>query len=227
LNRALQQIRRAAGPLRDLDVMTDRLRTLDSSAAVVEQLRAERREAEPRLCDELTDLEATIAPAVVDQLLKRTRWRGDQDPPSWIEFAQHALAERFVQFQAAAQEKPTAIEPLHQLRILGKRLRYTMELVVSLNPAIRTELYSIVEHIQDKLGQINDYSASIERLRAMREAADDSALRRTCKRILRAEKASLEHELSTLPAWWNATPLGELQRRWYAVFGGQPIGDTA
>ena len=55
-------------------------------------------------------------------------------------------------------------EALHQLRISGKKLRYTMELLAGAFPARFTEgLYPKVKVLQDRLGEINDFATAKSR----------------------------------------------------------------
>jgi CHAD domain-containing protein len=57
---------------------------------------------------------------------------------------------------------------LHQIRILGKRLRYAMEVFADcFAPAFRAELYPAVEEIQEILGNANDSYVVCARLEAL------------------------------------------------------------
>jgi len=76
-------------------------------------------------------------------------------------FAQKALqkASRPV-FRLAGTPNPT-LEQLHELRIAGKRLRYTLEIFHGAFPSgLRTELYPLVEKLQNRLGRMNDHATA-------------------------------------------------------------------
>ena len=57
-------------------------------------------------------------------------------------------------------------ESLHQLRIVGKRLRYAMELFAGAYPSsFRDSLYPLIEQLQGLLGTVNDHAVARERFR--------------------------------------------------------------
>jgi CHAD domain-containing protein len=61
-------------------------------------------------------------------------------------------------------------EHLHQVRILGKRLRYAMEVFAGcFAPAFREEIYPAIEAMQEILGAANDSHVACGRLEAMRD----------------------------------------------------------
>ena len=65
--------------------------------------------------------------------------------------------------EAAARDLQV-IDHLHELRIMGKRLRYAMEVFAPCYaPAFRKEAYARVTNLQDYLGNINDCSGILER----------------------------------------------------------------
>jgi CHAD domain-containing protein len=57
---------------------------------------------------------------------------------------------------------------LHQVRIVGKRLRYAMEVFAAcFEPAFRETIYPAIEQMQDILGQANDSHVASQRLRTL------------------------------------------------------------
>jgi len=87
--------------------------------------------------------------------------RHKPSPPLLREFAQKALqkASRPV-LRLASTQNPT-LEQLHELRIAGKRLRYSIEIFHGAFPfGLRTELYPLVEKLQDRLGRMNDHATA-------------------------------------------------------------------
>ncbi len=68
----------------------------------------------------------------------------------------------------ASTPPPVAYEELHQFRILGKRMRYSMEIFADcFTSPFREELYPAVEDIQEILGLITDAHVAIERISAL------------------------------------------------------------
>jgi CHAD domain-containing protein len=61
---------------------------------------------------------------------------------------------------------------LHQVRIIGKRLRYAMEVFADcFEPPFREQIYPDVEAMQEILGNANDSHVACRRLEAIREQA--------------------------------------------------------
>jgi CHAD domain-containing protein len=81
------------------------------------------------------------------------------DDASLQELAGPKLSAAFAEFEEAAAGDLSEYERLHQVRILGKRLRYAMELFEACYaPAFREQLYPHVEEMQEMLGLANDSS---------------------------------------------------------------------
>lgn len=246
MNRALGRIRRAAGPARDLDVMTARFRQAvgpdrhknaqptndpshDALPLVLAQLTHTRQTEQKKLRRRLEELQNDISVPQVERLLVRVRWREDSPSPEWHDFAQIQLTPLFAEFQAAARELPTCTEQLHRIRIAGKRLRYAMELAVSVDAAIRTDLYPIMETLQEKLGNVNDLAVSVAHLRSLKDlqSSDETLQRRALKQLISGEEKRLSEEIAAVGSWWDPTLLGEMQRRWYAIFSGGAVEGVA
>jgi CHAD domain-containing protein len=90
-----------------------------------------------------------------------------------------------------------ATEPLHDVRIAVKKLRYAVELVrdltdVPVAPAVRR-----LKQQQDLLGRLHDLQVVQDRLQA---AAADAGVTRALRRALEATEASLEIECRSLHA---------------------------
>lgn len=90
-----------------------------------------------------------------------------------------------------------AIEPLHDVRLAVKKLRYAVELVrdltdVPVAPAVRR-----LKQQQDLLGRLHDLQVVQDRLQA---AAADAGVTRAMRRALEASEASLEIACRSLHA---------------------------
>ncbi len=83
-----------------------------------------------------------------------------------------SVAERVLRVRAADVavwvpyvDDPTAISQLHNMRIAGKRLRYSLELLQTSLPDDATDLLDRVQKMQELLGDIHDDDVLIELLR--------------------------------------------------------------
>ncbi len=85
------------------------------------------------------------------------RERHDAEFKTLIDLAQPTLRGLIEELETAAGGDLTAYANLHQVRIIGKRLRYAMELFGGcFGPAFRRKLYPAVQAMQDILGRAND-----------------------------------------------------------------------
>jgi CHAD domain-containing protein len=99
---------------------------------------------------------------------------------------------------------------LHQVRIIGKRLRYAMEVFgACFTPPFREQLYPAVEEMQDILGAANDSHVACGRLEALR-ARMQTTLRAPWKRfkpgiegLLRYHQERLPRERQRFLEWWE------------------------
>jgi len=173
----LRRLRRAAGQARDWDVF------LADCAA-----RELRRDRPRRGLDFLlgyawghrvaaqADLEATGAPLVCGfealraEIVAAVREPGaDGRLPTLLDLARPMLLDFLREFQGAAAADLDDYEHLHQVRILGKRLRYAMEVFADcFAPAFRETIYPEVEEMQDILGRANDSHVACLRLAVLR-----------------------------------------------------------
>jgi CHAD domain-containing protein len=109
-------------------------------------------------------------------------------------------------------------EHLHRVRIVGKRLRYAMEIFADCFAApFREKLYPAVEEMQEILGRANDCHVAAQRLRALGERIR-TLLPREWKRLRPGIEGQLKFHQQRLPAerrrfekWWQ---------RWQRLGGG-------
>jgi CHAD domain-containing protein len=99
---------------------------------------------------------------------------------------------------------------LHQTRIVGKRLRYTMEVFADcFAPAFRTELYPAVEAMQEILGNANDSWVACGRLEALSKrlqalaAAEWKRHRPGLEDLLHYHQSRLPQERERFQEWWS------------------------
>jgi CHAD domain-containing protein len=120
------------------------------------------------------------------------------------------LGELLNELQEAARGNLHDYEHLHAVRVLGKRLRYAMEVFVSCYAeAFRTEFYPEVEAMQEILGQANDSHMAATCLKALRlrmRAADPkdwSRVRAEVEAWLRHHERRLPEQRKQFVAWWK------------------------
>src|SRR5262249_48634542 len=99
---------------------------------------------------------------------------------------------------------------LHRVRIIGKRLRYAMEIFAEcFDPAFREQLYPAVEQMQEILGNANDSHVACQRGGEV-GAGLTAVWREGWKRYRTGIEALLRHHRQRLPrererflAWWQ------------------------
>jgi CHAD domain-containing protein len=75
----------------------------------------------------------------------------------------------------ASSGDPNDAGRLHRVRILGKRLRYTLEVVIDCYPPdVRDELYAAVEELQGILGEANDAAQAVRRVEELSGSIADT-----------------------------------------------------
>jgi CHAD domain-containing protein len=101
-------------------------------------------------------------------------------------------------------------EHLHRIRILGKRLRYTMEVFADcFAPAFRTEIYPAVEAMQEILGNANDSVVACRRLESLAERlqalapAEWKRYRPGLESLLHYHRSRLPQERERFQEWWK------------------------
>jgi CHAD domain-containing protein len=177
---------RALGPVRDADVLIERLRgcaaTFDEASrkaveTLIEALVADRQTAR---ADMLAALDSTrytrllrrLAAAVSRPLPTPT---GRVAAPSLVEMVSAEYRRLFKAVRAAGEDPPD--EVLHALRIQGKRLRYTGELAAtSGRKPVREPARKLVEStvaLQDVLGEHQDACFAQHRVMALLSGLGD------------------------------------------------------
>ncbi|HLJ92694.1 MAG TPA: CHAD domain-containing protein [Gemmataceae bacterium] len=132
--------------------------------------------------------------------------------------------------QEAAGADLSAYSSLHRVRILGKRLRYAMEVFAACYPPpFRQKLYPTVEEMQDILGRANDSYVASQRLEALcakiqaTRSGDWKRLQPGIQGLLQYHQQRLPEERQRFLGWW---------RRWQrsgcaAAFGAMLRGAKA
>jgi CHAD domain-containing protein len=177
--RTLRALRRAAGDARDWDVFLASLPGTKAFAAtsakpaldfLVGYAFGERAAAQQRLAEAATE----SGPLFVEQsaeLQARARApQGNSAPANLGQLATAQLTELFKEFTSDVAANPSEPDALHALRIVGKRLRYAIEIFADcFPPSMKESVYPAVEHVQELLGGIQDATVGTKRLDGIRE----------------------------------------------------------
>jgi CHAD domain-containing protein len=132
------------------------------------------------------------------------------------DLAQSTLAGHLTELIHAADQDLLAYEHLHQVRILGKQLRYSMEIFVSCYPDdFRTKIYFDVEHMQEMLGQANDSFVASQQLDALRnrlqktQASEWPTLQPGIEALIRYHQRRLVRQRRKFVLWWKQWPTSQ------------------
>jgi CHAD domain-containing protein len=113
--------------------------------------------------------------------------------------------------ESAAAADLQSYEALHQLRILGKKLRYAMELFESCFASeFRERFYPAIVEMQDILGLANDSYTAAERLKSIRARLVDSHLKGWPKlepgieALIAFHEKRLPQQRKKFEKWWRA-----------------------
>jgi CHAD domain-containing protein len=109
----------------------------------------------------------------------------------------------------AASRDVEDYEHLHRIRILGKKLRYTMEVFADcFAPAFREELYPAIEAMQEMLGNANDSVVACRRLEAFSVRlqalvpVEWKRYRPGLEGLLQYHQSRLPQERERFQEWW-------------------------
>jgi CHAD domain-containing protein len=207
----LARLRRAAGAARDWDVfqieLADRPVTPPGDF-LLGYARGQRDVAQAGLdaaVAEFPDGFQQFRQKVVDRLAAP-----EKGASSLRELAAPLLHDLIEQLSAAARQDMHDYAHLHSVRILGKRLRYAMEVFgCCYGAAFREEMYPAVEAMQEILGAANDSHVAAGRIKALRQrlrAADSAAWARVRAEVdawLRHHERRLPVERRKFMTWWK------------------------
>ncbi len=176
---SLRTIRRAAGDARDWDVFLLAVQNSKAFAGAAGRPAldflagyaiGERSAAQTRLVEAASIAgpgfveESTALPGHTHEV------KGDNPPANFGELATTQLGAMLAAFDEAVVANPLEPAALHSLRILGKRVRYALEIFSGCFPAVfRDTVYPAVEQLQELLGDIQDAAVGVDRLVNLRE----------------------------------------------------------
>jgi CHAD domain-containing protein len=213
----LRRLRRAAGAARDWDVF---LMTLADTRPTAAKGQAGRDlltgYALARRAAAQDSLEAAVAghALTVEHLLAETvaavRPPGEHHLRTLGDLAGPVLFPLVHKLYDAAAQDLADYDRLHRVRILGKRLRYAMEVFADcFAPAFRDRLYPAVEEMQEILGRANDSHVAAQRLTALRNTLrvklphQGDRFRPGVEELSQFHARRLPEERQRFLAWWE------------------------
>lgn len=201
LVKSLKRLRRAANEARDCDVLVDRAAKSDPAVRADEfwrnEMRRERARAQKRIVvvNEREFGRGRFARRT-KYLVGRIRMREDGADARTVIFGDWSrvrllpVVERF--FAAADSAKSNARD-LHTVRVLGKELRYGMELLGGAFPdEFRSRLYPAVEELLNRLGEVNDSAMAAAFYREKLKAAESPEQGAVWRRLMSGERSRFE-----------------------------------
>jgi len=214
----LRRIRRAAGAARDWDVFLGSLPAVEQEPArqrpafdyLIGYAVAQRTLAQVQL-----EAASPNYPFDFERLMAETvaavhKPRGQGSMYLLGDLAHPLLCRLLGELHEAASGDLEDYSHLHQVRIIGKRLRYAMEVLADcFAPAFKDELYAKVEEMQEILGRANDSHVAIQRLEGIRDRlrrlrpGDWRRFRPGLERLLHFHQERLPQERIHFIEWWG------------------------
>jgi len=209
----LRRFRRAAGEARDWDVfhidVTDAMKAgllpAEAGALLLGYALACRAQVQTNLRE------------VVESYQGRWLLVSDSLTSKCASNTEHALGDLGIshirvclyEFESAALLLPTVVEELHAIRIIGKRLRYSMEVFAEcFADPFRNALYPAIEEAQSILGSINDCTNIAQRLTQItnefknHQSEHHSRLRAGLDQWRKAQTKRVGIEKRRFGKWW-------------------------
>lgn len=215
LKARLHSIRRAAGSARDCDVFSQMLAAtpmLRSAAAkstrdlLYGTEAARRLDAQSQLIATADDDGAKLQKEI-DKLGDPSAWRSE-DGQTVGAMAAKRFTALIETLNEAATPLPATYEELHRLRIVGKRLRYSIEVFAECFKApLRDQLYPVLVEMQESLGAITDAHVAAQRLMDIRDhlksfqPAAWPRFRAYVEGLLRSQRRVLPRERKAFQRW--------------------------
>lgn len=177
--RQVKQIADALGDVRDQDVAIDALQKLKSTApqevsVVIDELISIREGARNK---ERQDLKRMVGRTQLKQLNrafltavdaatapKAQRGQANRPAPTYVDMARSIILDRLKELEKLSNSlyRPLQVEPLHDMRIAAKRLRYAIELFQECWGADIAAFAAEAARLQTSLGDLHDCDVWIE-----------------------------------------------------------------
>jgi CHAD domain-containing protein len=219
INKRLRQLRRAAGDARDWDVFAEALAEREQQTTAGQRPGLDfllgyaqgQRVAAQAALEEVGQGTPFDFEALVAETLAAVQPPADGHHLQRLcDLGRPCLAELMTELHTAASENLEPYEHLHRVRILGKRLRYGMEVFVSCYKSdFKDEYYPMVEEMQEILGRANDSHVASQRLTFLRDLlrgarpAEWKRFRGGVEALLRYHQKRLPQQRRLFLKWWD------------------------
>lgn len=202
LKKWLKKIRKAAGPARDLDVLLKRFNEAEQDEVADYAIRR-LEEDRPTTQSHLFKVAKKVKQfrACCDKSLELGL---DRNETTVQEHGLKAVEAAYYPLIQIADLKDPSPHELHQLRIAGKRLRYSLEIFHGIFPDdMREEIYPQIEELQERLGAINDHATAQALYQSwLGEMPADGLAADVAARVVREHEALLRLRSEFLD-WWS------------------------
>lgn len=209
----LRRVRRCAGDARECDVQLEHFAALldrtdpglGSAIGFVLGTLADRRE---RAVGRVRELASDRKRGSATIRKPRKAVIGSLDGPkkrTFLEVARESFGREIERMTRASREDLSVLANLHELRIAGKRLRYTAEVV---EPCFAPGMFETVTQrmteFQDHLGGLNDLSEMKVRVEALAEdSTTPAAIVSGLKRLALDLSGRIDREQRAFLEWWS------------------------
>ena len=216
--KALRALRRSAGAARDWDVFLEHLNARYNRADAGQRnglifllgFAFAQRELAQKLLHEAYDAKAERFAECIDDIAEHLEPSSNSNM-TLSDLAGTMLADLLRELDTAARADLQSYEALHRVRILGKQLRYAMEIFESCyGPELRQHYYPAIADMQDILGLANDSYTACERLNSLRTRLMNAQpkqwprYQKGIELLLSFHERRLPQQRRKFEKWWHA-----------------------
>jgi CHAD domain-containing protein len=224
MEKTLHKLRRAAGDVRDCDVLKDRVQAMDQEFPKAQRsLKKCRRRAGQRL-EHLRrkNRKGDRFNLEIEQLLRRITWpkrRSSREAPPFATLCRRQLAPLATDFFRHTRLDLSNFKNLHQMRIAGKRLRYALELAATVMlPRVHRQLYEALNELQERAGEICDQRAFLQSVQEWLDDAEKKKMRERLTALRSREERRYEAAHRKFLKWWSPPRRQKLVSLWKKAF---------
>jgi CHAD domain-containing protein len=205
LKRLVRLVRRAAGSVRDLDLLQLHAGQQFSGTVrkfALAEIARRRVSADQQLRDAFRSTHngeklQKLWQKIERRLHAKRRRRRYKRP--WRKWCRLTLAPLVEEVSRGVLPGTTDVHLWHQYRIAGKRLRYAWEIAAGVAPAAQRKAWCAqLAVLQEQLGAMNDRAQRLAFLESLRDEASTKALRGRVEKCLEKEQAALREQLNSL-----------------------------
>lgn len=132
-------------------------------------------------------------------LRHRTHWQNAADAPTVGELYAQKVGELASEFLSKIDSLSRDATQCHKVRILGRRLRYTLELLKDVLPETPTmTICRQLSELQDELGSVNDRTVALQYFIAWRTEWDEKPFTESLCRLMDREQRSTVEQLASI-----------------------------